>query len=196
MVMTTNQGSEKKMKLHPALKDPTMKFPKLANSLLDAGMVSIVIGCASVLVDVAVTGPGLAGSFGFCAVVAGFLSHTASRFVAKIKHDPDQTKSSHLKLVKSPREKIMNLKHQSAEDGEKFQVSERSLAHHMRYIGTLGFQKPDGSPRTPTEQEVVDLGWEPPSYLTHPIPSEPRFGTCGLGKSRIQDLLTGKGEAK
>lgn len=89
----------------------------------------------------------------------------------------------------------MNLKHQP-EDDQQVQVSERSLAHHMRYIGTPGFQNPDGSPRTPTEQEVVDLGWEPPSYLSDPIPSEPRSGVCGLGKSRILDQLSGKSEAK
>lgn len=77
------------MKLYPALKDPAMKFPRLANRLLDAGMVSIVIGCALVLVDVVVTAPGLAGTLGFYAVVVGFLSHTASRLVAKIKRNPE-----------------------------------------------------------------------------------------------------------
>lgn len=63
-------------------------------------------------------------------------------------------------------------------------ISERALAHHLRYVGA-GFKNADGSPRTPTEQEVVDLGFEPASYLTSPIPTEPRAGLCGIGKSEM-----------
>lgn len=59
--------------------------------------------------------------------------------------------------------------------------SERELAHHMRYLATSGFKHPDGSTRVPTEQEVVDHGFEPPSYLVDPIPTGPRI--CGIGKS-------------
>ena len=64
-------------------------------------------------------------------------------------------------------------------------VSERALAHHTRYFGTVGFVGEDGKPRVPTEQEVVAMGWEPESYLTDPIPTTPRSGVCGLGKTRL-----------
>jgi hypothetical protein len=69
--------------------------------------------------------------------------------------------------------------------------SARELAHHIRYLGTSGFKNPDGSARVPTEQEVVDHGWEPQSYLTSPIPPEPRNGHCGLGKTSFLERQTG-----
>lgn len=47
-----------------------------------------------------------------------------------------------------------------------FYVSSADLDHHMRYFGrTGGFKNPDGSARVPTPAEVVELGWEPISYL-------------------------------
>lgn len=50
--------------------------------------------------------------------------------------------------------------------GDGFWVSDAAMKHHMRYLGrTGGFKNDDGSPRVPTPQEVVDLGWEPTSYL-------------------------------
>jgi hypothetical protein len=45
-------------------------------------------------------------------------------------------------------------------------VSSADIEHHMRYLGrTGGFKNPDGSARVPTPTEVVELGWEPISYL-------------------------------
>jgi hypothetical protein len=70
------------------------------------------------------------------------------------------------------------------------QISERAIAHHLRYLGTTGFKNLDGSSRLPTEQEVVDLGWEPESYLTSSIPTEPRICISGLGKTKQQDKRT------
>ena len=72
---------------------------------------------------------------------------------------------------------------------EPIYISERALAHHMRYIGTSGFANPDGTPRVPTEREVVAHGWEAESYLTLPIPAESRSGMCGLGKTTLYSKL-------
>jgi hypothetical protein len=45
-------------------------------------------------------------------------------------------------------------------------LSNAELAHHMKYLGrTGGFKNPDGTSRVPTPKEVVELGWEPTSYL-------------------------------
>ena len=68
-------------------------------------------------------------------------------------------------------------------------ISERELKHHIRYLGTIGFKNADGSVRVPTEQEVVDHGFEPASYLTDPIPDAPRVGICGIGKTDIELVL-------
>ena len=67
-------------------------------------------------------------------------------------------------------------------NGQDVWVSDREMRHHVRYLGTPGFTNPDGSGRVPTQQEVVDRGWESPSYLVDPIPDEPRIGLCGVGK--------------
>jgi hypothetical protein len=78
---------------------------------------------------------------------------------------------------------------QDQTENSNIHVSERELKHHMRYLGTSGFKNADGSPRVPTEQEVVDHGFEPVSYLTDPIPDAPRVGICGIGKTDIDLVL-------
>lgn len=52
------------------------------------------------------------------------------------------------------------------EPSEAIQVSEADMQHHRKYIGrTGGFKHEDGTPCVPSPQEVVELGWEPKSYL-------------------------------
>ncbi len=83
---------------------------------------------------------------------------------------------------------MSNWKFETEQD-PKVSISDRELKHHMRYFGTSGFTNPDGSLRVPTEQEVVDHGFEPPSYLVDPIPDEPRSGLCGVGKTDLHAVM-------
>lgn len=82
----------------------------------------------------------------------------------------------------------MAIKFEAEQDPEVY-ISDRDLKHHMRYLGTSGFAYPDGSQRVPTQQEVVDHGFEPQSYLVDPIPDEPRSGLCGLGKTDLNAVM-------
>lgn len=83
--------------------------------------------------------------------------------------------------------KSIELPSQTATD---ITVSDRELNHHFRYLGTTGFKNADGSTRVPTPEEVVEHGLEPASYLVDPIPSDPRSGLCGVGRSGFLNVST------
>lgn len=93
-----------KFKLHDALKDPTMKYPRAANRLLDLGMALIIVGgiaCSAVMLGMLPDSPYFWPSFAAFAV--GFVSFIASQEVAKLKKnvaDDGAGNSPRLKLVK------------------------------------------------------------------------------------------------
>ncbi|KGG86172.1 hypothetical protein P245_20865 [Comamonas thiooxydans] len=73
------------MKLHPALKDPEMKHPRLANALLDVGMILIIVSSIGLLFTIFYWGVGQYMSGGFLALIAGALFVARAKQVAKMR---------------------------------------------------------------------------------------------------------------
>lgn len=72
------------MKLHPALKDPEMKHPRLTNALLDAGMILIIVSSIGLLITIFYGGFGQYMSGGFMALIAGALFVAGAKHVSKM----------------------------------------------------------------------------------------------------------------
>lgn len=69
------------MKLHPALKDPEMKYPRLANALLDAGIALIILSSTGLIFMIWSVSQYL--SYGFLALIAGALFVAGAKKVSK-----------------------------------------------------------------------------------------------------------------
>jgi hypothetical protein len=89
------------MKLYNTLKDPSMKYPRVANRLLDLSMLLVVIGglaCCGVALGMLSFSWVPLGVF-----LIGVVIHGAVRVVARLKNDTSQVgvaDSPRLKLVK------------------------------------------------------------------------------------------------
>ncbi|WP_139093297.1 hypothetical protein [Delftia sp. JD2] len=73
------------MKLNPALKDPEMKHPRLANALLDVGMILIIVSSIALLFTIFYGGVGQYMSGGFLALIAGALFVAGAKRVSKTR---------------------------------------------------------------------------------------------------------------
>lgn len=71
------------MKLHPALKDPEMKYPRLANTLLDAGIALIILSSIGLIFMIFYRGVSQYLSYGFVALIAGALFVAGAKKVSK-----------------------------------------------------------------------------------------------------------------
>lgn len=91
-------------KLHDALNDTSMKYPRAANRLLDLGMLLLIVGA---LVGAAVALGMLPAKSYFCPAmttfVVGFVAFAGSKIMAGRKKSPEvdgATSGPSLKLVK------------------------------------------------------------------------------------------------
>jgi hypothetical protein len=87
------------LKLHPALNDPLMKFPRTANVLLDVGMLLAIIGCVWELAAVAIE-PWSPSLLPFIPLVVGIALLGASRAVAKLRRADPCVSGTGLRRVK------------------------------------------------------------------------------------------------
>lgn len=93
-----------KLRLHDALKDPRMKYPRAANRLLDTGMLLLIAGAIACSASVLGILPGDTYFFwSMAAFGAGGVSLLAAKIVAGVKkeiagHSDDGSRN--LRLVK------------------------------------------------------------------------------------------------
>lgn len=73
------------MKLHQALKDPEMKYPRLANALLDAGIALIILSSTGLIFVVFYRGVSQYLSYGFLTLIAGALFVAGAKKVSKLR---------------------------------------------------------------------------------------------------------------
>lgn len=74
------------MKLHPTLKDPEMKYPRLANALLDVGMVlSILSSVGLIFATIFYWGVGQYMPSGMLVLIVGVLLVACAAQVSKVR---------------------------------------------------------------------------------------------------------------